>query len=83
MAISENNPDYHALLARSYEALGKRSLQFQHTGEMSALLGAIEAAVYQYDLAQRASDGDFYTMSEIDARLRELREELKYEKERR
>ena len=82
-AISENNPDYHALLARSYEALGKRSLQFQHTGEMYALLGATEAAVYQYDLAQRASDGDFYTMSEIDARLRELREELKYEKERR
>ena len=39
-AISENNPDYHALLARSYEALGKRSLQFQHTGEMYALLGA-------------------------------------------
>lgn len=82
-ALSENNPDYHAMLARSYEALGKRSLQYMHTGEMYALLGGTEAAVYQYDLAQRANDGDFYTMSEIDARLRTLREDLKYEKEKR
>ena len=72
-ALSDADPDYHALLARSYEALGKRSLQYQHTGEMYALLGATEAAVYQYSLAQKANDGDFYTMSEIDARLRELR----------
>ena len=41
---------------------------------MYALLGADEAAVYQYSLAQKANDGDFYTMSVIDARLRELRE---------
>lgn len=81
-ALSENNPDYHGLLARSYEALGKRSLQYQHTGEMYALLGATEAAVYQYNLAQKANDGDFYTMSEIDARLRTLREDLRYEKEK-
>ena len=32
--------------------------------------------VYQYDLAQKANDGDFYVMSEIDARLRELRRQF-------
>ncbi|MFU0841899.1 MAG: Peptidase-M48 domain-containing protein [Burkholderia sp.] len=79
-ALSTDDPDYHALLARSYEKLGKKSLQYMHTGEMYALMGATEAAVYQYSLAQKAADGDFYTMSEIDARLRELREKFRYEK---
>lgn len=73
-ALSETDPDYHAILARSYEKLGQKSQQYRHTGEMYALLGADEAAVYQYALAQKAADGDFYTMSVIDARLRELRE---------
>lgn len=79
-SLSPDDPDYHALLARSYEKLGKKSLQYQHTGEMYALLGATEAAVYQYGMAQKAADGDFYTMSEIDARLRELRQQMIQEK---
>lgn len=81
-AIGTSAPDYHAILARSYEALGQKSLQYLHTGEMYALMGITEAAVYQLDLAERANDGDFYTMSEIDARLRVLREQLLIEKER-
>ena len=75
-ALSEGSSGYHALLARSYEALGRRSLQYMHTGEMYAQRGQTEAAVYQYDLAQKANDGDFYVMSEIDARLRELRRQF-------
>ena len=51
-----------------------------HTGEMYAQLDATEAAVYQYSLAQKANDGDFYTMSEIDARLRDLRRQYDDEK---
>ena len=49
---------------------------------MYALLGSTEAAVYQLSLAQKVADGDFYTMSQIDARLRELREQLLIEKEK-
>lgn len=79
-ALTDSDPDYHAILARSYEALGKKSLQYMHTGEMYALMGGTEAAVYQYALAQKANDGDFYTMSQIDARLRELREQAAQEK---
>ena len=47
-----------------------------HTGEMYAQRGQTEAAGYQYDLAQKANDGDFYVMSESDARLRELRRQF-------
>ncbi len=79
-AIKETSPQYHALLARSYAALGQKSLQFMHTGEMYALRGNAEAAVYQYSMAQGAADGDFYVMSEIDARLREMRRKVVEEK---
>jgi predicted Zn-dependent protease len=48
---------------------------------MYALLGAPQAAVNQLELARRANDGDFYTMSEIDARLRDLQAEVKRDRE--
>lgn len=72
-ALSHEDPDYFAMLARSYEATGQRSLAFAATGDMYALMGNARAAVYQFDKAQQANDGDFYTMSEIDAKLREQR----------
>ena len=72
-ALTKSDPDYYALLARSYEALGRKSEAFAATGDMYALAGNHEAAVYQFDLAQKAADGDFYLMSEIDAKLHEER----------
>ncbi|MDO4936966.1 MAG: M48 family metalloprotease [Sutterellaceae bacterium] len=72
-ALSKNDADYYAYLARSYEALGQKSLSFAATGDMYALMNNPEAAVYQFDLAQKANDADFYVMSEIDAKLREQR----------
>lgn len=81
-ALSPNNPSYHGLLARSYERQGKKSQQFLHTGEMYALYGAYEAAVYQLNLAQQANDADFYVMSQIDARLRRFKEKALEQKQR-
>lgn len=72
-ALSKTDPDYFAYLARSYEALGQKSLSFASTGDMYVLLDNHEAAVYQFELAQKANDGDFYVMSEIDAKLRNER----------
>ena len=63
-------------LARSYEALGKKSLSYAATGDMYALMNNPRAALYQFDLAQKANDADFYAMSEIDAKLRELRQQV-------
>ena len=80
-AIARTQPAYHALLGRSYAALNRRSLQHQSIGEMYALLGAPQAAVNQLELARRANDGDFYTMSEIDARMRDLQAEVKRDRE--
>jgi predicted Zn-dependent protease len=72
------------MIAKSYAALGKRTEQHRALAEGYYLQGGLAAAVDQLALAQKAGDGDFYTLSAIDARLRELRklqqEEIKEKK---
>jgi predicted Zn-dependent protease len=80
-AITRGQPVYHALMGRAYEALNRRSLHHQSVAEMYTLLGALGPAIQQLEQARRANDGDFYTMSEIDARLRDLRVEFKREQD--
>jgi predicted Zn-dependent protease len=63
----------YLLQARNYAALGKRSLQHQAQAEVYALQGSLPAAIEQLQLARSAGDGDFYQLSVVDARLKELR----------
>ena len=75
LAVSRSDPRLFELLARSYERLGRRTLQHQATAELYLLLGSAPAAIDQLQLARRANDADFYTMSEVDARLRQLNQQ--------
>ena len=59
--------------AKSYAALGKRLLQHHSQGEAYALEGSLPAAIEQLQLARSSGDGDFYQLSMVDARLKELR----------
>jgi predicted Zn-dependent protease len=61
------------VLAASHAALGHVAWQHRAQGEFYALAGSLSDAVQQLQFAQRARDGDFYLMSAVDARLRELR----------
>jgi predicted Zn-dependent protease len=63
----------HQLQARTYAALGKRLLQHQSQAEVYVLQGSLPAAIEQLQLARAAGDGDFYQLSVVDARLKELR----------
>jgi predicted Zn-dependent protease len=63
----------HSLQAKNYAALGKRSAQHQAQAEVYALQGSLPAAIEQLQLARSAGDGDFYQLSVVDARLKELR----------
>ncbi len=67
------DPQLYALQAKNYAALGKRALQHHSQAEFYALRGSLPAAVEQLQLARSAGDGDFYQLSVIDARLKELR----------
>lgn len=66
----------YALRAKAYAALGKRLAQHQAQAEAYALQGSLPAAIEQLELAQKSGDGDFYQLSSVDARLRDLRRKL-------
>jgi len=72
LALSHSDPDLYNFLATSYAALDQKTLQHQATAELYLLLGSTPAAVEQLQLARKVADADFYTMTEIDARLRQL-----------
>ena len=72
----------YSLQAKSYAASGKRLLHHQALAETYFLQGTLPAAIEQLQLAQKSGDGDFYQLSAVEARLRDLRsqqaEERKY-----
>jgi predicted Zn-dependent protease len=61
------------LQSKAYAALGKRLLQHQAQAEVYVLQGSLPAAIEQLTLARAAGDGDFYQLSVVDARLKDLR----------
>ncbi|WP_374326611.1 M48 family metalloprotease [Azonexus sp.] len=70
----------HRLRAASYAGMGRPGAQHRALAEVFALQGQTAGAIEQLELARKAG-GDFYEMSAIDSRLRELKlrrlEELK------
>jgi predicted Zn-dependent protease len=65
----------HEAKARAYAGLGKRLLQHQTQAEAYVLQGSLPAAIEQLQLAREAGDGDFYELSVVEARLKQLRAE--------
>lgn len=67
---------YFLMLARAHEALGHNFQQHRSIAQAYLLRGQITAAVEQLELAQKATDGDFYEHSQADAKMRELKAQL-------
>jgi predicted Zn-dependent protease len=63
----------YGMQAKIYALLGKRLLQHQAQAELYVLQGSLPAAIEQLSLARAAGDGDFYQLSVVDARLKDLR----------
>jgi predicted Zn-dependent protease len=75
MRLYPRDPKLHEARAKAYAGQGKRLLQHQAQAEFYLLLGALPAAIEQLQLAQQSGDGNFYELSVVDARLKELRAE--------
>jgi predicted Zn-dependent protease len=73
MRLHPGDARLRALQARCYAALGKRLLQHHAQAELYLLRGSVPAAIEQLQLAQAAGDGNFYELSAVEARLKELR----------
>jgi predicted Zn-dependent protease len=72
------------LQAKVYAALGRRVQQRRAQAEYYLLQGQIGAAIEQLQFAQQEGkgEGDFYELSAVDARLRELRRQQREEEEK-
>lgn len=77
------DPRLYEMQARAYSKLGKRAEQHRALAEMYLLKGGTQAAIEQLRLAQKAGDADFYVLSAIDARLREVQRQYAAELKRR
>jgi beta-barrel assembly-enhancing protease len=77
------DPQIYEMQARAYSKLGKRAEQHRALAEMYLLKGGLSAAIEQLQLAQQAGDADFYVLSAVDARLRELQKQYQAELKRR
>ncbi len=73
MPQQPENPRLYQLQAQAYAAQGNRLLQHRAQGEAYARSGQLGAAVEQMQIALKLGEGDFYQLSAIEARLRELR----------
>lgn len=62
-----------AFKARTASLLGRRLQQHQALAESYVLQGQLLPAIDQLQMAQQSGDGNFYELSAVDARLRELR----------
>ena len=77
------DPRLWQLLSRAHAALGERSAQHRAQAEVYVLRGSLPAAIEQLEIARKAGDGDFYELSAVDARMRELKQRLLEEKRER
>ena len=64
----------YALLAEAHQALGELTQSHLAQAEAYALQDRQGAAIEQLQMAQKAGGADFYTLSIIDARLREMKQ---------
>ncbi|MCW5623795.1 MAG: M48 family metallopeptidase [Burkholderiales bacterium] len=63
----------YELQAKAYSQIGKPMQEHKALAEVNIAAGNLQGAMEQLQLALRSGDGDFYEMSSIEARLRELR----------
>ncbi|MEN9560497.1 MAG: hypothetical protein RLZZ502_1708 [Pseudomonadota bacterium] len=76
-----NDPYLFEIAARANADIGKKLQSHRYLGESYRHAGNFKGAVEQFMIASKATDGDFYQSSLVEARLRDARRE--YEEARR
>lgn len=64
---------FYQMRAAANAGLGRRSQHHLDLAELSLLKGQTAGAIEQLQLAQQAGDANFYEMSVIDGRLRDMK----------
>lgn len=84
LTLYRNEPLLHEMIARSHAAQKQPFQEHRALAESAALRGNFRGAVEQLLMARRVGSADFFEMSQVDARLRDLQARvLEREKEER
>nr|MBL8456862.1 M48 family metallopeptidase [Zoogloeaceae bacterium] len=70
-----------ALSSRAEAERGRMTAHHRAQAEVYVRRGSLPAAIEQLESARRANDGDFHELSAVDARMRELKTELRIRRE--
>jgi predicted Zn-dependent protease len=76
LAQWRNEARVYEILARAADAIGRPAEGHEYLAENHYLRGELKPAILQLEIALRDYDLDFFDSSRVEARLRELREEL-------
>ena len=83
LALYPTDARMHALQAKAYALSGRVVRQHRAQAEVYVANGQLLAAIEQLLLAQQGRDGDFYDYAQVDARLKELKQQQAEEMRRR
>ena len=72
--IIHDDINLYRLEAKAHAALGNHMLQHRAQAEIYIQEGKYHAAIEQLEIALRMSNGNFYQLSSVEARLRQLKE---------
>ncbi|WP_374351843.1 M48 family metalloprotease [Chitinimonas sp.] len=79
LSLKPSDANLHKRIAQAYTELNEQGLAHRALGEYYALLDEPSAAIQQMQIALKAG-GDFYQLSAIEARIKELRASLPVDK---
>ena len=81
LQFHSNDIHLYRLQARAYTLQGKLMLKHRAQAEVYMLQGYYEPAIEQLKIALKHDNGDFYQLSTVEARLRQLQRFMEEEKE--
>lgn len=71
-----NDGYLYELQSQGYTRLGKNLMRHQAQGEAYYRAYDLAGAIEQFELASKSGDGDFYQLSIVEARLKQLRQQM-------
>ncbi len=74
--VYQDDPYLYELLSKAYALLGKNLLSHQALAESYQRSYNLEKALEQMDIAVRSGDGDFYQQSIVEARWKQLSQQV-------
>ncbi|RDX37557.1 M48 family peptidase [Kangiella sp. HD9-110m-PIT-SAG07] len=77
--VNQNNPTYLKLLAKAQADSGHTPEMYETTGQYLLLLGDLRTAKKHFELALHATSKDPYAQTRIQARLEDVRQQIRAE----